>query len=167
MITLKYFKIHEFACKCRGQFCLGNTGLIPYIDIRLIKNIDILRDEFGYPLLVNSCIRCPQWNKKVGGASRSAHIFGQACDLTPTRNNEMVKKNGLASILREIGGLALLRFGGIGLYKTFIHLDVATNIQWLNHRIQRPLFWVHNKKNKLEYYSYYKDAYQAHQKEYS
>lgn len=48
----------------------------------LVKNIlDPLRKKWGRPIIVTSGYRCPKLNKAVGGASNSAHMYGQAADI--------------------------------------------------------------------------------------
>lgn len=49
-----------------------------------------LREWYGKPIYVNSGYRCPELNKKVGGAENSNHLYGYAADITTgsTAENE-------------------------------------------------------------------------------
>lgn len=109
----KNFKLREFECKDGS-----NTTKI---DSNLLNKLQLLRDTINKPILINSAYRSQNYNKKVGGSPRSQHMLGKAVDikvngLTPT---EVAKK------AEETG------FNGIGIYKTFVHLDVrAIKTRW-------------------------------------
>ena len=50
----------------------------------LIENLlNPIREAWGSPVNVTSGFRCWALNKKVGGASTSAHQYGYAADLVP------------------------------------------------------------------------------------
>lgn len=76
-----------------------------------------LRDYVGYPILVNSGCRCSFWNRKVGGTRNSTHMQGIAADI---RCEELTPKELAAAA----EGIAAFKYGGIGVYKTFVHVDV-------------------------------------------
>ena len=69
----KNFKVSEFACKHCGE---------NKIDQRVIDMAQIIRDELGVPVKVNSGYRCAEYNKKVGGSKSSQHMNGNAADLS-------------------------------------------------------------------------------------
>ena len=49
----------------------------------LIENVlDPTREKWGRPIAVTSGYRCKQLNTKVGGATASSHMTGQAADIT-------------------------------------------------------------------------------------
>lgn len=64
----------EFACKCG----CGKTD----IDQRIIDMAQVIRDELGIPVKVNSGCRCAAHNAKVGGVKGSNHTKGLAADLS-------------------------------------------------------------------------------------
>ncbi|MGL5013641.1 MAG: D-Ala-D-Ala carboxypeptidase family metallohydrolase [Bacteroidales bacterium] len=106
----KYFKRKEFACKC------GNCGF-DAVDVVLLDLLTMIREHFGQPVTITSGCRCPEHNKKVGGASGSQHKLGKAADfqvkgMTPQQVqaalNEMLPKDKY----------------GLGYGKTFTHIDV-------------------------------------------
>lgn len=50
--------------------------------IRLAKTIlQPIREEYGYPIIVNSAFRSKQVNAKVGGSKTSQHMLGEAADI--------------------------------------------------------------------------------------
>jgi uncharacterized protein YcbK (DUF882 family) len=107
------FKVKEFACNDGSDVILIHPDL-PSV----LQNI---RNQFGKPIIINSGYRTPEYNKKVGGATRSQHCYGTAADIvvdgvSPTRVAGAAEK-----ALKETG-----HKGGIGLYKSFVHIDVRT-----------------------------------------
>jgi uncharacterized protein YcbK (DUF882 family) len=82
---------------------------------KLICNmLDEARSYARIPFKINSGMRCPKHNKKVGGKENSSHQKGCAADIhcTESRNRALI----ICSLL-EAG---LTR---IGIGKTFIHVD--------------------------------------------
>ena len=105
------FKVSEFACKCG---CGKND-----IDQRVMDMAQVIRDELGVPVRVNSGCRCEKHNRNVGGVKGSKHVLGKACDLScglgAGRMFEAVKRLYEAGMLPELD--YCIR------YKTFIHID--------------------------------------------
>ena len=111
MVTdTKNFKASEFACKHCGE---------NKIDQRVLDMAQVIRDELGVPVRVNSGYRCETHNKNVGGVKNSKHTKGQAADLSCSLGSakmfEAVKK------LHAEGKLPQLDY--CIKYKTFIHID--------------------------------------------
>ena len=48
---------------------------------RICGWLEMLRDRYGQPIIINSGYRSPQLNKKVGGVSTSNHVTGCAVDI--------------------------------------------------------------------------------------
>lgn len=72
------------------------------------------------PLTVTSAYRTPAHNRRIGGAPNSMHVEGRALDikhptLSPATVVERLKR------AKAEGQLPLL--GGIGIYRTFTHID--------------------------------------------
>jgi len=69
-----------------------------------------------------SAYRTESWNKKVHGARHSQHIQGRAFDMKPPKDLT------LDEFYRKIQSLAKknLLIGGIGKYKTFVHMDIRS-----------------------------------------
>ena len=102
------FRVEEFACKDGEKVVL--------IDSELVERLQALRDLLGKPININSAYRTLAHNKKVGGQELSPHLAGQAADIVcPGYSPSEIAKAA------ETAG-----FRGIGLYDTFVHVDVAS-----------------------------------------
>lgn len=105
------FKVKEFASK--------DGFNVAFISDELVNIVQNIRDHFGKPLVINSGFRSQAHNKKVKGAKNSMHLYGTAADI---------HINGVQPI--EIAKYAETLFkklginGGIGLYQSFVHVDV-------------------------------------------
>lgn len=112
---VQHMTISEYACKCCGAlppdlYSAGDIAL-PYRI--LFDNWEIIRNEYGQKIPINSGFRCPAHNKAVGGEHGSVHLFGLALDLG-------VDGPALAEVAkRECPDLR------IGSYDNFIHIDVG------------------------------------------
>jgi uncharacterized protein YcbK (DUF882 family) len=103
------FRASEFRCRCRRPDCDAQAMARPF----LVK-LQALRDAYGKSLFVTSGARCPHWNRMVGGASHSQHLYGIAADLQPEDPADLPL---LASLAEKVG------MGGVGEAKNFIHVD--------------------------------------------
>jgi len=98
----------------------GCGSPIVWIHPATILLAQTLRDEFG-AIRINSWYRTKEHNERVGGGKKSTHTMGLAIDIKPLSAELNVVKN---SILE-------MNIGGVGFYKTFIHLDVfSANRFW-------------------------------------
>lgn len=105
------FKISEFRCK--GSRTLPNGG----IDPQLILKLEELRYALGgKAVIINSGYRSPSHNKRVGGASKSQHLYGKAADI---------KVRGVTPA--TVYNAADKLFNGVGRYNTFTHVDTRAN----------------------------------------
>lgn len=109
----KNFKDTEFKCPC--------CNTIKYDD-ELIDKLQILRNIFGKPIIVTSGYRCEKYNKKVGGYIRSNHMTGHAADIKPYNQKDL-------AYLRELADKVFYK-GGLGKYKTFIHVDTKHYVRF-------------------------------------
>lgn len=62
---MSYFTDKELACKCCGALNLADGFL---------DELNALREEVGHTIVITSCCRCPEHNKRVGGKSNSFHL---------------------------------------------------------------------------------------------
>jgi uncharacterized protein YcbK (DUF882 family) len=93
----------------------------------LAKNLQVLRDEVKKPIKITSGYRDPSFNKKIGGASQSRHITGQAADL----KIEGYTPKQVAAIIEKLIASGKMKQGGLGIYSTWIHYDVrGTAARW-------------------------------------
>jgi len=109
----KNFSRSEFACK--GKHCCSNSAVV-HPD--LITALQELRELIGFPLRIASGFRCNKHNHEIGGASGSFHTIGMAADIScPVGFTAQ-------SIAAKAEQIELFKNGGIGIYPTWIHVDV-------------------------------------------
>ena len=104
----KNFKLREFACQ---------DGSDPvFVSPELVGVLQEIRDHFGKPVNINSGYRTATHNKKVDGAAQSQHLYGMAADISIAGVSPIM----IASYVETL----MPKKGGIGIYKTFVHVDV-------------------------------------------
>lgn len=112
-----HFTIGELACRCGGRFCGGEY----WQDPEFLGALEALRNAAGRALVINSAHRCAQWNAAVGGAPRSMHK-SIAADISLIAQDRFA----LRDAARGLG------FNGIGMARTFLHLDRrGAPAQWI------------------------------------
>lgn len=105
------FKVREFSC---------NDGSDPiFISPFLVEVLQAIRTHYGKPLYINSAYRTATYNKKVGGATYSQHLYGKAADIRITG----VAPKDIAAYVETL----MPDKGGIGIYANFVHVDVREN----------------------------------------
>lgn len=107
----QHFKVREFACKDGSQ--------VVFIDSYLVSILDILRNQTGKPVIINSGYRTPARNKAVDGAKYSYHMRGMAADI---RINGMTAKE----IANKLNAIIPNDECGIIVYNTWVHIDTRT-----------------------------------------
>lgn len=110
------FSLSEFSCK-DGAPVPGD--LLDNVEL-LAKNLQVLRDHLGEPIHVNSGYRTPAYNAKVGGKPKSKHLTAEAADITVKSKSP----RQLVTIIEKLIAQGKLRFGGVGLYPGFVHVDI-------------------------------------------
>lgn len=119
MQLTKNFNLKEFNCKDGTEvpeMYLANVK-------KLAKNLQVLRDYLGFPIMINSAYRTPSHNKKVGGASNSQHLEAKAGDLKVKQITPKQLYNAIAHLINT----GRMDEGGLGLYDTFVHYDIRSN----------------------------------------
>ena len=92
--------------------------------LAVTKVADEARHRLGKGLRINSGYRNAAYNRAIGGASASIHMRGGALDLSGSPAT-------LHKILTQMRREGLFR-GGIGKYRTFVHVDVrGKNADWV------------------------------------
>ena len=112
------FKVKEFACHDRSDLIK--------IDSNLVISLQNMREDLDTPIHINSGYRTPEYNKKIGGATRSQHIYGKAADIVALGASPLD-----VAIYAENDGGAI---NGIGLYQTFTHVDTRKNKYYWDNR---------------------------------
>lgn len=104
------FAVKEFACK---------DGSDPiFVCPELVTLLQSIRDHFGKAVSIHSGYRTPEYNKKVDGATYSQHQYGTAADISI--------KGVTPKEIADYAAMLMPYTGGIGIYKTFCHVDVRT-----------------------------------------
>lgn len=105
----QHFGVWEFKCK-------DNSRVI-VLDKALVELLEIIRLHYNKPLHINSGYRTVQYNASLKNSSpKSQHILGKAADIWL---NDVSPKQ-LYSWLDSSYPNSL----GIGIYDTFVHVDV-------------------------------------------
>lgn len=109
------FKVSEFACKDGSDVVLINP--------HLVEVLEKIRAHFGKDIKINSGYRTPSYNAKLATkstkvAKNSYHMRGCAADITISG----VKPREIYEFVNSF------HQGGLGLYPTFVHVDVRDTI---------------------------------------
>lgn len=108
-----HFRVREFHSK-------HDPSDLVKVDERLLTLLENIRNYVGKPVHINSGYRSPEYNATLKNASpRSQHCNGKAADIRV----EGVTPKQIADIAECYLGSS----GGIGIYKTFTHVDVRTS----------------------------------------
>lgn len=98
-------------------------NVIPSLEIA-----DRARALLGSPIAITSAFRSSDYNQVVGGVPSSQHIRNNALDLVPIGKTPRELYN-LLTDMRTRGEFV----GGLGLYRSFVHLDTrGRNATWNN-----------------------------------
>ena len=109
----RHFTPAELASKGDGSLKLDEASL---------DMLEVLRIRIDAPMLVTSAYRDPAHNRRVGGATGSYHMKGQAFDIR-MENHDPVEFEAVA---RSVG------FKGFGYYprQGFMHIDTGPARSW-------------------------------------
>ena len=110
----KNFMLQEFLTK-------NKKDTTTKINLKIILELQNLRTIFGSPIAISSSYRSPSYNKSVNGATSSQHIYSNALDTFPL-NGDI--KGWLSCVVKN------KKTGGIGQYKTFVHIDCGNTRYW-------------------------------------
>jgi len=104
---IKFFKPYEFDSP-------DDPGSGVRMQFDLMTKLDYLREEVGFPLIINSGVRTPAHNADVGGVDGSSHESGYAADIFARTS---LARHAILAAAFKLG------FRRAGIAKTFIHLD--------------------------------------------
>lgn len=116
MSEFKYFKTEDFDCQETGQNNMKEE---------FIHALDELREACGFPFIVTSGYRSPEHSIEKRKAKPGTHAQGIAADIRVNGGNQRYK---IIEMAHKQG------FGGIGVAKTFVHVDI---------REGTPVLWVY------------------------
>ena len=110
-----HFRLAEFASKDGADKVL--------VDDDLVSLLEQIREATGGAVTINSGYRSPEHNAAVGGVSSSQHLYGRAADIVVSGASPL--------LVGQIAEYCLDRWGGIGVYQTFTHVDTrAIRSRW-------------------------------------
>ena len=109
------FRLDEVAQAFKGRFAV--------VQSHAIEHLQSMRDDLG-ALVINSGYRNPDYNRGVGGATWSRHMYGDAFDIDPVS----VSLNELADSCERNGA------GFVSVYETHVHCD------WRDDRLDSSFF---------------------------
>jgi uncharacterized protein YcbK (DUF882 family) len=119
----KNFSLAEFASKDGAE---TPPDVLENLQ-KLAKNLQVIRDEIGKPIKINSAYRSPAHNKAVGGVKNSMHVKGKAADIVVTG----VTPAQLGQIIFRLIEQKKISQGGVGIYPNFVHYDIrGTKARW-------------------------------------
>ena len=101
----------------------------------LFEDMDMLREFFNKPILVHVAYRPDKYNKEIGGAPKSQHVQGLACDFeVKGLDCDVARKMINDADLLELHGLRMEDKPGSG----WIHIDVMPTLAPGKHRYFVP-----------------------------
>lgn len=117
------FYLSEFKCKCK-RHCKGSNPMPPTL---LVNILELTREKvnkrvsFNFKMKITSAFRCKYHNKEEGGGRRSQHLKNYAVDFRDylKRVDTEILRDCAYEAMRELGAE-----GGIGIYNTFLHVDI-------------------------------------------
>lgn len=101
----KYFKLSEFACKETGE---------NKIDHEFVAALDELRERCNFPFVITSGYRSPKHSVEAAKERPGRHSEGIAADIQVSYG---VQRHKVVEHAIDLG------FTGIGVAKTFVHVD--------------------------------------------
>lgn len=113
-MKFKYFTKDEFACSHTGN---------NEIEDKFIEMLDILRENCGFPFVITSGYRDPSHPEEVKKEQPGTHSRGIAADIYIS---DGAQRRSIIENAIDIG------FGGIGVAKGFVHVDIrdTTPVIW-------------------------------------
>ena len=110
----KYFKIEEFDCQETGN---------NEISVELVNKLDELREACGFSFTITSGYRDPSHSIEAKKSKPGTHEQGIAADF---------KVADGAQRMAVVANAVKLGFTGIGVAKSFVHVDIreTTPVLW-------------------------------------
>jgi len=115
-VSYKYFTRDEFKCHETGE---------NEIKPDFIETLDQLREDCGFPFVISSGYRSPKHPLEAVKKTPGTHTQGIAADIAVSGG---VQRRVLVEKALELG------FNGIGVAKTFVHVDIRTTT---------PVIWTY------------------------
>lgn len=119
---LEYFTPRELLGTV-GRMAKGHLNTPPPRNLwknckEVARVADEIRRRLGKPIIITSSYRSPNYNRAVGGVRNSQHKEFRALDIRSPR----ARPATIAAIAKQLRAEGFFK-GGIGTYKTFVHID--------------------------------------------
>jgi uncharacterized protein YcbK (DUF882 family) len=121
---MKHLDMKLYPCRCCGLA----TITAEFADLLDVFELEL--EKRGWGIHVNCGYRCPQHNSEVGGVMNSRHMLGEAIDMCVAHPAGVTPQQLYDFINAALGGTSGEYQGGLGLYKTFVHLDIGHKSRW-------------------------------------
>ena len=109
-----HFSIGEMACKDGSDEVLYST--------ELMEKLEKLRAYGGFTIHINSGYRTSSYNKKIGGASHSQHIYGTAADISVRKEGKTISGKLICCLCQTLG------FRGVAyISESAVHVDMRSS----------------------------------------
>lgn len=115
-MSFKYFSRDEFKCSETGN---------NEIQDEFVHALDKLREECGFPFAITSGYRDPSHSVEAKKEKAGQHTLGIAADIAVSGGSQRFI---IVSKAMELG------FSGIGVARTFVHVDIRTS---------QPVLWCY------------------------
>jgi uncharacterized protein YcbK (DUF882 family) len=125
----KNFLLREFRCKDNTEVPQEYMENVQ----ELADNLQVLREHIEKPIRIISAYRTLSYNRKVDGARRSQHLTASAADI----KIKGMTPQEIKDVIEELIKKGLMKQGGIGLYRTFLHYDIRNKkVRWFGKGIK-------------------------------
>ena len=95
------FDLTEFRCECGGKYCTGYPALL---SIRMLKNLQSVRSEFGVTINTSG-LRCETYNNSLIGSVRgSKHTKGKAVDIYISKYSGLTGRKKVIDYYMKLAG---------------------------------------------------------------
>lgn len=114
-----HFKVREFAC--------SDGSDVVFVAPSLVDILEAIRVHFGRPVTITSGYRTVSYNAGLKNSSKkSQHCNGLAADIKVEGHTPLEVYNYACSLLGD--------HGGVGIYNTFVHVDVRATKSRFDYR---------------------------------
>ena len=114
-----HFKVREFAC--------SDGSDVVFVAPSLVDILEAIRVHFGRPVTVTSGYRTVSYNAGLKNSSKkSQHCNGLAADIQVEGHTPLEVYDYACSLLGD--------HGGVGIYNTFVHVDVRASKSRFDYR---------------------------------
>lgn len=120
---IEYFVAEEFNCLCCGENNMKHSFML---------QLDHLRGFCGFPFVISSGYRCPEYNDRVSSTGKTGpHTTGRAADI-------LVSGSRTHALLINLHRVSIT---GVGVAQKGDHATRFIHVDTLDHGDTRPTCW--------------------------